>query len=336
MIQLHIQKREELNTLISFRSGEKKLGESLDLCDSLDQIKESSAKFVVFGIAEDIGVQANYGNKGAKEAWNAFLKAFVNVQDNRFNNGSSIIVLGAITITPNFAISKNTPKGELGALINRIDKKVALVVETIVASGKIPIIIGGGHNNALGNLQGTYQALQRSVNAINIDAHTDLRTQDYRHSGNGFSYAMQQENTPYLNKYAIFGLHKNYTPQYIFEAMDAQANSIQYRMFEDLLGTKNRVSDYQSLLDFVSGDAFGLELDCDAIEDFPSSAQTPSGFAFNEVRQFVMHTAACKNCTYFHICEAAPSKKNQSQVGKALSYLVTDFIRSWNDHHTLS
>jgi formiminoglutamase len=46
----------------------------------------------------------------------------------------------------------------------------------------------------------------------------------------------------------------------------------------------------------------------------------------------VQLAASEKNCCYFHICEAAPTKKNEGQVGKALSYLVTDFIREHGTH----
>lgn len=336
MIQLHIQKREALNLFISTREGEKKLGEELNLCESLDQIKKSNAKFVVFGIMESIGVQANYGKKGTQRAWDSFLQAFVNVQSNAFNKSTSITVLGAISVTPTAPINRNTPKEELGEIISRIDRKVALVVETIITAGKIPIIIGGGHNNALGNLQGAFQALQTPINAINIDAHTDLRNRDYRHSGNGFRYALENENTPFLKKYAMFGLHKNYTPQYIFEYIHTNKEQIRYELFEDLLDERLVLAKFESQLDFVSHQAFGLELDCDAISNFPSSAQTPSGFDFNQVRQLITTAAQRKNCTYFHICEAAPSKKNPNQVGKALSYLVTDFIRSYDDHLPLS
>jgi len=336
MIQLHIQKREDLNALISFRKGERKLGEIVNLCDSLEKIKESTTRFVIFGISESIGVQANYGNSGTQKAWKTFLKAFVNVQSNLHNDVNSILVLGNITVTPTNPINRQTSKQELGDIVARVDSKVAFVVETIVAAGKIPIIIGGGHNNGFGNLKGTYQALQTPINAINIDAHSDLRRTDYRHSGNGFSYALENEPNPFLNKYAIFGLHKNYTPQYIFEYMNDNNNRISYALLEKLLEQENPTREFERLLSFVNEDPFGLELDCDAITHFPSSAQSPSGFTLNEVRQLITKAAQNKSCTYFHICEAAPSKNNKAQVGKALSYLVTDFIRSYNEHHTVS
>ena len=258
MIQLHIQKREALDALISFREGEHKLGEHLHLCDSLNDIKECKAHFVLFGISEAIGVQANYGNTGTQKAWDSFLRAFVNVQSNIHNPERSILILGNITVTPKNPISKETSKKELGDYVTRIDSKVALVVQTIISAGKIPIIIGGGHNNALGNLQGAYQALQTPINAINIDAHTDLRQPDYRHSGNGFRYALENKPKAFLNKYAIYGLHKNYTPQYIFEYMRTHNKRIQYTLFEELLPISSKTERYTSKLDFVKGEALSL------------------------------------------------------------------------------
>jgi formiminoglutamase len=44
-----------------------------------------------------------------------------------------------------------------------------------------------------------------------------------------------------------------------------------------------------------------------AIRDFPSSAQTPSGFSFNMVRNFVALASEEENLKYIHICEAAPT-----------------------------
>lgn len=336
MIQLHIQKREDLDSYISFRAGEQKLGEVITLCDSLELIKESPAHFVIFGISESIGVQANFGKKGTHKAWKAFIRSFVNVQSNEFNNAKSILVLGHIAITPDEPITSNTSKELLGSIVSRIDNKVAQVVETIVRAGKIPIIIGGGHNNAYGNIKGTSNAVNKSINVINIDAHTDLRVANYRHSGNGFTYAFEKGNGPALKKYAIFGLHKNYTPQYIFDFIDNHSEYIKYKLFEDLKESQDVSQQFANQLDFIGGTIFGLELDCDAITGFPSSAQSPSGLDFNKVRELICTAAQMKNCSYFHICEAAPSKKNQGQVGKALSYLVTDFMRSYNENHTVS
>jgi formiminoglutamase len=331
MIHFQFVSETDIANRVSPRDGETKLGETLQYVSSLDAIASSTAPYVIFGIEEDIGVRANYGKKGASKAWNAFLNAFIQVQANK-HNVSQMLLLGHIKVVPHASIKAETPKSELGDMVSRIDKMVAQVVKIIVAAGKIPIIIGGGHNNAYGNLKGSSLALGKAVHALNIDAHTDLRTANYRHSGNGFRYAMEDAEGPFLDKYSIFGLHKNYTPTYIFEWMDTQKNRIAYQLFEDMTTIDQTLDSFQSMVKTVHDGSFGLELDCDAIVNFPSSAQTPSGFDLNTTRTLVQLAGREKKCCYFHICEAAPNKKNAGQVGKALSYLVTDFIRAHGTH----
>src|SRR5690606_21115250 len=117
-----------------------------------------------------------------------------------------------------------------------------------------------------------------------------------------FNYA-RKEN--YLGKYRVFGVHQNYTPAYIFEQMDASQND-SYRLFEHLVRKSSQqiLTAFKEELDVTSQEEFGLELDVDAIRDFPSSAQTPSGFSFNMVRNFVALASEEENLTYIHICEA--------------------------------
>src|SRR5690606_7508114 len=82
-----------------------------------------------------------------------------------------------------------------------------------------------------GNIKGTSLAIKKPLNILNIDAHTDLRSPEHRHSGNGFSFA-RKEN--FLGKYRIFGIHRNYTPDYIFKELDASSTD-QYYLLEHLL-----------------------------------------------------------------------------------------------------
>ena len=43
---------------------------------------------------------------------------------------------------------------KLSELVDKIDKEVSHIIANIVKAGKIPIVIGGGHNNAYGNIKG--------------------------------------------------------------------------------------------------------------------------------------------------------------------------------------
>ena len=55
---------------------------------------------------------------------------------------------------------------------------------------------------------------------------------------------------------------------------------------------------------------------------------TPSGFSVEKARSFIHNFASHKNATYLHICEAAPIPDTEVQVGKLITYLITDFIRA--------
>ncbi|MBW2962035.1 formimidoylglutamase [Mesonia aestuariivivens] len=307
---------------IKHRKGETKLGEALEFIPSFEDLESSEARYVIFGIPEDIGVRGNFGQPGTSKAWSAFLNSFCNIQVNEYNDPKNCMILGEINCSSFTKASLATyTKFELGEIVQQIDAQVTMVVEKIVRSGKTPVIIGGGHNNAYGNIKGTSQALERPIHVLNIDAHTDLRETDYRHSGNGFKYAKEEK---LLDRYAMVGIHKNYTPQYIFDEMNKDKH-IKYTFLDDYLHltTIEKLIKFKKATDFVRNN-FGLEIDCDSIKNFDSSAMTPSGFNVNEIRSFIKLSKK-QEVLYLHLCEASPEKN--AMIGKALSYFVSDFIR---------
>jgi len=314
--------KENIHHFINQRKGETKFGEQLQFCTNFDELENHDATYVIFGVPEDIGVRGNFGKTGTAKAWKSFLKAFVNIQVNKYNSAENSIILGEINCSSFMKDALEThTKIELGEIVQQIDEQVAYVIEKIIKADKIPVIIGGGHNNSYGNIKGASKALDRSINVLNVDAHTDLRKIDYRHSGNGFRYAKEEE---YLDWYALVGIHKNYTPQYIFDYMDAEKH-ISYSFLEEYLHltTIEKLIKFKRATDFVKN-RFGLEIDCDSISNFESSAMTPSGFSINEVRSFIKLSKK-QEVLYLHLCEASPEEN--PMVGKALSYFVSDFIR---------
>ncbi|OAB78631.1 formimidoylglutamase [Cochleicola gelatinilyticus] len=332
MKTIHFFSESEYKKRINKREGETKLGEVIEVASGWDALNTSEAKYVLLGIPEDIGVRANLGKKGASEAWEATLNAFVNVQKNYYINQEGLILLGTINCDQQMKQAASISEDDthyaekLGELVTQIDHMVSEVIGKIVATGKIPILIGGGHNNSYGNLKGASEALTSPVNCINFDAHTDFRSLEHRHSGNGFTYAFEDG---YLDRYFIFGLHRNYTSESIFEKLQKHAKRIQYILFEGIsISEENTFSEaLQQAETFCCNKKFGLELDLDAIENFGSSAMTPSGFTLTEARKFLSYFSKHPNCTYIHICEGAPSAGIfPNQVGKAISYLISDIV----------
>lgn len=329
--------KDDVISLINHREGERKFGEKVQVISevdtALDDLKKSSATYVLLGIKESVGVKANKGVQGTESAWDFALKALLNTQNSPFNKGKKLMVLGCLEFDDQMKkaskLNINNPNelSKLYHLVSEIDTVVTNLIFKIVSAGKIPIIIGGGHNNAYGNIKGTSLALNKAINAINFDAHTDFRSLEGRHSGNGFSYAFKEG---FLDRYYIYGIHENYTSKAILERLEKHQKKVQYTTFEALeVRTEITLENAQKkAIDFISKKEFGLEIDIDAIQNISSSAMTPSGFSTNQARQFVSYFGKSKKAAYLHLCEAAPilNSNSAAQTGKLLSYLITDFI----------
>lgn len=332
MSLLKIYSEKDIASFIKKRAGETKFGEKVAFVKTLEDLKNHPAKYVLLGIPEDIGVRANYGNPGTSKAWEASLGSLLNIQQNHLTNAENVILLGEIDSETQMKQAEEISKEEnhyaeeLGELVTQIDHKVSEVIKIIVEAGKFPIIIGGGHNNSFGNLKGTSEALQKPINCINFDAHTDFRALEHRHSGNGFSYAFVDG---YLKKYFVFGLHRNYTSVAVFNSMEKNSHRVNFNLFEDI-SMKHKLTFSEGLKDaknFCCNENFGIELDMDAIEFMGSSAITPSGFTLTEARQFVSYFSKIENAKYLHICEGSPlAGVFTNQVGKAITYLISDVI----------
>lgn len=330
----------DLAKITNFRSGEVKFGEKIILVPNeqpiLDFLKSCESQFVLFGIPEDIGIRANYGRPGANSAWQNALQSIANIQHNKFCKGSQIIILGQLNVTNEMNEVRQLDfhsiddRKKMSELVVKIDKEVAHIITQIVKIGKIPIVIGGGHNNAYGNIKGTALAKGKPINAINFDAHSDFRILEGRHSGNGFSYAYEEG---FLKKYFIFGLHESYTSKSVLDQLKTLKEKILYNTYDEIniRKEKNFQTEMALALEFIKNDPFGVEIDLDALPNIASSAMTCSGFSVEELRQFIYFFGKNTNAAYLHICEGAPSldhDKNNHLIGKLIGYLITDFIKA--------
>ena len=329
-----------LAKITNHRSGEIKFGEKMITVpketDPVEFLKTCEAKYVLFGIPEDIGIRANFGRPGAASAWDSAIKSIANIQHNRFCKGSQLFVLGQLNVSvemkevEHLDFNDIDDRSKLSQLVEKIDKDVSHIIFSIIKLGKIPIIIGGGHNNSYGNIKGTALAKGKPINAINFDAHSDFRILEGRHSGNGFSYAFEEG---FLKKYFIFGLHENYTSKSVLDIIKKIEDRVRYNTYDSVNIRKEKDFNQEMALasEFINDDFFGIEIDLDSIPNIACSAMTLSGFSVEQLRQFISYFAKNKNAAYLHICEGAPDlgeEKNNHLIGKLIGYLVTDFIKS--------
>ena len=337
LIPFHIS---DLAKITNHRSGEIKFGEKMLTvpkdADITKFLKTTEARYVLFGIPEDIGVRANFGRPGAASAWESAIKSIANIQFNRFSKGNELLVLGQLNVDEEMRTVENldfqniNDRKKLSDTVVKIDKEVAHIICVIVKAGKIPIVIGGGHNNSYGNIKGTALAKGKPINAVNFDAHSDFRILEGRHSGNGFSYAYEEG---FLHKYFIFGLHENYTSKKVLSNIKKNEDRVRFNTYDEIAirNQKNFEVELGKAHDFIKTDPYAIEIDLDAIPNIASSAMTLSGFSVERLRQFVHYFGKNQNAAYLHICEGAPDlgeEKNNHLIGKLIGYLVTDFMKA--------
>jgi formiminoglutamase len=345
MNHLHLLTAPDIAIRTRRRSGEVKIGERVQTFPPGMQpevyLQNSNARFVLLGIPEDIGIRANHGRGGAWSAWEPALAAFLNVQSTDLLTGAEMLVAGHVVVddlmkqADQLDFSSNNGVNIARQLTAQLDARVTEVIRTLVAAGKIPIVIGGGHNNAYGNIRGTVEALRLhqpafQLNVLNCDAHSDFRAPEGRHSGNGFRYAWQEG---LVSRYSITGLHENYNAQAIRHEMHHYPQHFHYTLFENIF-IRQKISFPEAVnqaCNFIGKAYTGIEVDLDSVENMPSSARTPSGISANDARLFVHRCAKQTMPLYLHLAEAAPvlaHRKMDNKTGKLITYLITDFIKA--------
>lgn len=324
-----VLQKEEIQALTSARPGEQKMGEKVRLAgaDVAAALSDPAVHYVLLGIPEDIGVRANFGTGGAHTLWRPFLKALLNVQAQAALCPEEVLVLGQFDFSGWMAEAEQADTGQLRALTARIDEAVSPLIQEVVAAGKLPIVVGGGHNNAFPLIRGASQALGGPINCLNLDAHTDYRMPEGRHSGNGFRYAKEGG---FLDRYAAVGLHRNYNNEAILQ--EFAANTALHASFYDDVVTGRL--DFKTLVQegivHVAEGPVGLELDMDCISGVLSSAVTPSGIAAIDARYYIASCAQHCKLAYVHLTEGATELRDGRKdlsTAKLAAYLITDLLR---------
>jgi formiminoglutamase len=297
------------------RNGETRIGDF--------DLNKKNARFVILGIEESIGPLANNGFSGSENAFGSFLSIFLNSQVHEGLNIDQISILGSVKFTSSFSSVERASKQ-----VAELDDFVIELLNERVSENQIPIVIGGGHNNAYPLIK--WSSRDKAINVLNLDPHADCREIDRRHSGNSFSYAIDQG---FLNEYAVLGLHEAFNNSFIRNFLVGQR--IKHSYYEDyLVGNRNLIDDASEIIQSWNLDKhrIGIDVDMDCIANMPSSAFSPSGWSLDEVRAYLMRIIPqVEQLAYVHLPEAAPKNDLEYKlVGKALTYLVRDVVNKAN------
>ena len=326
---------DEVRTLTAPREGEVRVGERVAVLAPGAQ-PTGRARIALLGVPEDVGVRANLGRPGARRMWRAFLPRFLNMQSNAFLDGAAVAVAGTVDLrdirraTKGLDATVGGPRSRAEALealrraTAEIDGRVASAVEGLRREGFVPVVVGGGHNNAYGVLAGCAAALGgRPLGCANVDLHADLRPAEGRHSGNPFTYALDHGH---LSRYAVVGMSEAYATQAIVEKVAADTR-VQAITLESMLrsGTPP-VQAAMAAAAHVGGGPATLELDLDAVAGAPASAAAASGFTGTEFRAMAAALARRLDVHAVHVAKNTPllGPWPAEMLGKLCAEVVRD------------
>ncbi|MSR40514.1 MAG: hypothetical protein EXS10_01225 [Phycisphaerales bacterium] len=145
----------------------------VDVAAPIQAFEVPTACFI--GYASDLGVRMNGGRVGAAEGPSALRE--------RMSNLPAIASLHLFDC------------GDIIANDSVLETQEALAwaVERIVTAGGLPVILGGGHDQAFGHFLGIARALHRAPACFNFDAHADLRPIPSSGPNSGTPYTQASE-----------------------------------------------------------------------------------------------------------------------------------------------
>jgi formiminoglutamase len=152
---------------------------------------------VLIGFPQDEGVRRNGGRVGAAEAPREIRRWLYRLVPEDCKTGADLAGLRLLDLG----------NVRINGSLEPTQAALGEVVATVLRSGAVPIVLGGGHETAYGHYLG-YVGAGVPVGVVNIDAHLDVRPliDGQGHSGSPFRQMMEHPAAPLPgNRYACLG-----------------------------------------------------------------------------------------------------------------------------------
>lgn len=273
---------------------------------------DSQPTITFLGFCSDEGVRRNKGRIGAKNAPDFIKKACANLPYHQ-DKITKIQDFGNIIL-------------EDGKLEEARNLQVELVSE-LVRHQKLPIILGGGHETALGNYLGLAKEYSH-IGIINIDAHFDIRIPvEGSTSGTPF-YEMAQfcfENNREFNYFCI-GIQPLGNTSALFER--AKELDIETILADDV--QKNLAQSLQKLQDYIKKfEVIYLSLDLDVLDGaFAPGVSAPcaNGLSPIQVKSIIQTILQSKKVKVFDVVELNPEYDQDNRTAKLAAHFIGEFL----------
>ncbi len=300
----------------------------VDLTNLSSVDKKSSKSNICFvGFNCDEGVIRNLGREGAKHGAKYIRREFANLPVT-FGTKMEIFDAGDID-----CVDGNMEEAQ---------EQLKIAVSLLIDNGYFPIVLGGGHELALGNYNGIVDFFDKngknkpSLGIINFDAHFDLRP-----------YKNQGSSGTMFTQIADRCAEQSHPFSYMCLGVQASSNTISLFKKADLLGVKyilgkdfvepNFESISKTIDEFIDKHEliyFTLCSDVINASFAPGvSAIQPFGMNAEVVLTFIKQIFRSKKVVSFDIAEVSPRFDQDNRTAKLIAVIIFAIINVLNENN---
>lgn len=290
-----------------------RLHQKVQLSNFADSTFISDPNIAFLGFSSDEGVRRNKGRIGARNAPEIIRKALANLPFHP-NSALSIFDFGNIVLQ-----NEN--------LENARQEQIECISDLLMKN-YFPIVLGGGHETALGNFLGMAETFP-NIGIINIDAHFDLRIPvENSTSGTPFfemaNYCHQNERE--FNYFAIGIQETGNTAALFHRAEELNVETVLAdEVHIDLNYSLRKIEDYIHKFDTIY-----LSLDLDVLDAaFAPGVSAPSanGLTTFQVKSIIQTVIKSGKLKLFDVVELNPEFDIDNRTAKVAAHLISEFFK---------
>ncbi|MBF4692735.1 formimidoylglutamase [Fusibacter ferrireducens] len=302
--------------------------QSLDLNNTLEPCNAFEVGIAFIGFCSDEGVRRNLGRTGAAKGPNSVRKELCNMPCS-FAPTLKLFDAGDV----------HCIEGDLETAQNDL----ALAISQIMSLGLFPLILGGGHEVALGTYKGiallNHFDAQNALGIINFDAHFDIRP--YEMQGSSGTMFRQISDLCVLNhtpfNYFCIGIQKRGNTVDLFKTADKLG--IQYLMAKDI-GEGDLASAFDRLDQFIESKKHLYVTICTDV--FSSafapgvSASQPLGLHPERLLKFFKYIFKSKKVIAFDIAEVSPRFDHDNITANLAATFIFSAVNAIAHNHNIA
>lgn len=278
----------------------------------INEFSDQGNSTVFLGFCTEEGVQRNKGRLGAKEAPNAIRKMVANLPVHFTNH--QIYDAGNIVVDSDLEEARKLQEEKITMIFNH---------------NNFPIVLGGGHETALGNYLSFIKKYPTKSLVINLDAHFDLRTPNPQSSSGTPFYEMQKFAT--ANKfdfnYLAIGIQELGNTKALFQR--AENLKVNYILADELHANFNRIlEELKEALHHFDSIYLSLDMDVFDVAYAPGvSAPTINGLTPFQIKYILKLLKNSGKVKIIDVVEMNPTYDRDQQTAKLAAQMIYEFLR---------